>query len=71
GDADLANLHALAHELGVAVHPLPARAGGGAARKLAHWLRGESELLRRRWQPAAFARVRELVATGGCELVVA
>ncbi|MFN9276049.1 MAG: glycosyltransferase [Planctomycetota bacterium] len=71
GDADLANLHALAHELGVAVHPLPARAGGGAARKLAHWLRGESELLRRRWQPAAFARVRELVATGGCDLVVA
>jgi glycosyltransferase involved in cell wall biosynthesis len=72
GDADLANLHALAHDFGIAVHPLPARAGGGgAARKLAHWLRGESELLRRRWPPAALARVRELAAAGRHELLVA
>jgi glycosyltransferase involved in cell wall biosynthesis len=72
GDADLANLHALGHALGVAVHPLAARSGGGgAAAKLAHWLRGESELLRRRWQPAALGRVRELAAALRPALLVA
>lgn len=71
GDHDVANLHALAHDLGVAVHPLPARVGRPSpATKLAQWCAGRSELLMRRWQPTAADRVAALVAGGGFGLVV-
>lgn len=71
GDADVVNLHALARDLGVAAHPLPARAGrGSAATKLAQWCGGRSELLQRRWAPGAAARVAALASGGGFGLVV-
>lgn len=70
-DADVANLHALGHDFGIAVHPLPARAGRGSpASKLAHWCAGRSELLQRRWPPTASARVAGLAAAGGFGFVV-
>lgn len=70
GDADVANLRALAHDLGVAVHPLPARVGRASlAAKLAQWCAGRSELLARRWQPAAADQVDALVASGRFGLV--
>lgn len=70
-DAELAALHALANACGVAVHPLPTSAAAPSLpRKLAHWLRGRSELLTRRWADGASVRVRELVAGGGFDLIV-
>ncbi len=71
GDADVAALHALAHDFGVGVHPLPTRTGASSpAQKLGCWLRGQSELLHRRWADGAAARVRELAAAGRFDLVV-
>jgi polysaccharide biosynthesis protein PslH len=52
---DLANLNALASEIGIAVHPLPARQAlrPSVVGKLGRWLFGASELIARRWQKGA------------------
>jgi glycosyltransferase involved in cell wall biosynthesis len=59
-DAERAAARALTETTGIAVHELGARAG--ARNKLAHWLGGRSELLARRWDPAARVQVRALLA---------
>lgn len=73
GDADGEAARALTAALGVAVHALPARLAPRAslAGKLGCWLRGRSELLRRRWAAAAPARLRQLLAMQRYDCVVA
>lgn len=63
-DGERARLLAMGRDLGVAVHPLPARTAGRPrpAAKLAAWLGGRSELLARRWQADAATTVAALVA---------
>lgn len=52
---DQANLEALAIEIGITVHPLPAREAPrpSVLRKLGRWLFGGSELITRRWAHGA------------------
>jgi len=62
GDDDRRQLQALAAATGVIGHPLPARGngGGGPWRKLSSWLRGNSELVDRRWAPAARVEIERV-----------
>lgn len=72
-DEERAHAAMLARELGAAVEALPARAHmrGRMGEKLWCWLRGESELLRRRWAATAASAVARTVAAEPWDLVVA
>lgn len=61
-DQDRGNAAALACELGITVHPLPAHVAPRAnlLRKLGWWSRGGSELLHRRWRTGAQHTVHAL-----------
>lgn len=67
------NATALAQQLGLVVHELSPATGprGGLWRKAAHWLRGHSELLARRWGPGANAQIAALLQQHAFDLVAA
>lgn len=69
---DLANLEALAAEIGITVHPLPAREAPrpSVVRKLGRWLLGGSELIARRWQQGADKEVHRVFETVGYDIGV-
>ena len=71
-DADRANAAALAKELGLHVHELPAHAAPRASllQKLRHWTFGGSELLHRRWKRGAIRVVNRLLRDHTFDLVV-
>lgn len=64
---------ALGRDLGATVHQLPHSGGGPATPlvKVAHWLRGRSELFARRWHASARGVVAALAARERFDLVVA
>lgn len=72
-DEDQANAQALAAEAGIHVHALPAHEAPVASlpRKLANWLVGRSELVRRRWPAHAASELRAILARVGAALTVA
>lgn len=69
---DRADAQYLAGAAGLIAHELPARREQSASKlgKVSHWLRGQSELLARRWTPEARAKVAELLETYRFDLVV-
>jgi glycosyltransferase involved in cell wall biosynthesis len=73
GDEARADAARLASELGLVLHELPRREveQPSRLRKVASWVRGQSELLARRWSPAAIARVSALLREHDFDLVVA
>lgn len=72
-EQDRADAQYLAREEDIVVHELESRpdASSGKLGKVAHWLRGESEMLARRWTPQAKAKVAELLRTYRFDLVIA
>ncbi len=72
-EQDRADAQYLALTLDLTAHELEGRADGSAGKlgKLSRWFRGESEMLARRWTPAAVAKVSSLLATYRFDLVVA
>ncbi len=72
-EQDRADAQYLADAEDLIAHELPAKAdlSSGKIGKVAHWLRGESEMLARRWTQAAKSKVAELLRTYRFDLVVA
>lgn len=70
---DRADAQYLGQSLGVLAHGLRVRpdSTSGKLDKVAHWLRGESNWLSRRWTPESKATVTELLRTYRFDLVVA
>lgn len=72
-EQDRADARYLADAEELVAHELPARvdASSGKLCKVAHWLRGESEMLARRWTPESKAMVAQLLRTYRFDLVIA
>ena len=70
-DDDRADSAECEKKLGIPVHAIPARvARTSPITKLANWARGRSDVVWRRWSPAAVERAHEFVERGDFDVVV-
>ncbi|MGK0303267.1 MAG: glycosyltransferase involved in cell wall biosynthesis [Planctomycetota bacterium] len=71
-DEDRANAKALEADAGIVVHALPAYEAPRPSlpRKLHNWLRGRSEVVRRRWPKQAATEMTRIFGQVGCDLRV-